>query len=107
MRELRNFAVDSKLGGGVDLPERRKALQRNLDRLDQGAEASRMKFSKSNCQVLHFGCNNPVKCYELGTEWLESCVDLGVLVSTRLRVSHQCAQVATMSSRRRKVIVLL
>ncbi|RMC12380.1 hypothetical protein DUI87_09895 [Hirundo rustica rustica] len=90
---ISKFADDTKLGVCIYLVEDRMALQRDLEWLDGWAESNKMKFNKSKCRVLHFGHNNPLQCYRLGTVWLDSAQeerDLGMLVTAAEREPAVC-----------------
>jgi len=66
MRELSAPSVSLQIGGSVHLPEGRKALPRDLNRLNQWVEAN---FNKSK----YLDQNNSMQCHRIRAEWLERC----------------------------------
>lgn len=56
---LSMFADDTKLGGAVDSPEDKEALQRNPDRPKGWDITDCMKLNKSKRWILHLGRDNP------------------------------------------------
>ncbi|PKU27288.1 hypothetical protein llap_22408 [Limosa lapponica baueri] len=82
--------------GALDLLEGRKALQRDLDRLDRWDEDKGLRFNRDKWWVLLLGHSNPIGAPGRGKSgW--SCLvekDLGVLVNNWWNTSQQCAQVS-------------
>ncbi|GAB0204051.1 hypothetical protein GRJ2_002870700 [Grus japonensis] len=107
---LSKFADDMKMSGAVDSLERRDAIQRDLDRLEDWTHVNLMKFNKAKCKILHPACIQLLgpqykkdidllewHNYRLDGEWIESSPeekDLEVLVDEKVNMSWQCALAA-------------
>ncbi|KAJ7411486.1 hypothetical protein BTVI_49477 [Pitangus sulphuratus] len=71
---LCKFRDGTRLGGSVDLLERRKTLQRDLGSLGQRDEGNCMRIKRGKKGwVLPLETINPSHHHKLGEEWLESC----------------------------------
>ncbi|KAJ7397481.1 rna-directed dna polymerase from mobile element jockey-like [Pitangus sulphuratus] len=100
---LGKFADDTKQGAVADTPECH-AFQRDLDKLEKGANRNLMKFNKSKCQILHLGRNNPRYQYKLGANYLESSIAQkakGVLRGKELDMNQQC----TLAGKNAKILL--
>ncbi|TRZ24141.1 hypothetical protein HGM15179_002947 [Zosterops borbonicus] len=55
-----------------------------------------MRFNKTKCHALHFGHNNPLQHYRLGSQWLDSPLEERELGYWSTAAEHEpvCAQVA-------------
>ena len=91
------FADDVKVFRRVRNIQDRNNLQDDLDKLDEWSRRWKLKFNREKCKVMHIGRRNP--CYDytmnntiLSTTSLEK--DLGILISSDLKVSAQVAKAA-------------
>jgi len=94
---MQKFAGDTQLSAAVDTVEGRDATERDLNRLERGAQLNLMRFNTAKYNVWHWGPRNPTHTYRLGGAVLESSPaekDLGVLEDEKLHVSQLCALAA-------------
>ena len=56
---ISKFGDDNNLGVSGALLEGRRALHKDLDRLDPGPKDNKVRFNKTKRKVLYFGHNNP------------------------------------------------
>ncbi|RMC12821.1 hypothetical protein DUI87_10346 [Hirundo rustica rustica] len=86
---LSKSANNTKLYGVSCMLEGKDATQRNLNRLEEWACASFIKFNKTKGKVPHLDRGNPKHKCRLSREWIESspCEDLDLLVAEKLDMS--------------------
>ena len=102
LNRLLKFADDTKAFGRVRNTEETRMLQEDLDRLVDWAERWGMEFNTKKCKVMHIGRNNLLVDYYMRGEVLEVIEeerDLGVLVSSSLKVESQCVKASKVANR--------
>ena len=96
------FADDTKILRKVSTDEDIAMLQDDMDQLVTWSEDWQMLFNISKCKVIHIGRNNPEAQYRIKDEILEAAEqekDLGVIISSDLKPSKQCAQAVATANR--------
>ena len=94
------FADDTKYGRIIRNDDDRRAMQRDIDKLNKWTETWQMDFNYKKCKIMHFGSTNPKYCYCMGgyapagtvLEVVTEEKDIGVIVSDSLKPSAQCAK---------------
>ena len=99
---ISKFADDTKLYRNVNDDKDASLLQRDLDRLVTWSQTWQMSFNADKCKVLHFGSKNLSHKYTMAGSVLGSVTsekDLGVVISSDLKPSRQCAAAAARANR--------
>ena len=92
------FADDAKVFRRIRSPTDKQILQDDLNKLLQWSEKWLLEFNQDKCKTMHIGRNNPKYIYHMNTTPLISTdveKDLGVLVTSDLKVSSQVSKVAS------------
>ena len=95
------FADDTEVFRKVNTDGDKKHLQNDLDRLVKWSEKWQMLFNFGKCKCLHIGHGNLNVNYKIGDTVLGTTVkekDLGVTISTDMKVSEQCGIAASKSN---------
>ena len=92
------FADDTKLFRKVNTDGDKQHLQNDLERLVKWSEKWQMLFNFGKCKCLHTGHGNLNVNYKMGDTVLGTTVkekDLGVTISTDMKISEQCGIAAS------------
>ena len=87
------FADDTKVFRKVNNDGNKQHLQNDLDKLVKWSEKWQMLFNFGKCKCLHTGHRNLDVNYKMGDTILGITIkekDLGVTISTDMKVSEQC-----------------
>jgi hypothetical protein len=92
------FADDTKIYGKVGTSRGIEELRKDLETLCKWSEKWQMKFNIAKCKVMHIGAKNSGAEYKMKDEKLDEIIeekDLGVIISSSLKVGKQCAKAAS------------
>ena len=94
--KISKFADDTKIANKADSVTQRQLLQKDLNTLVEWSKTWMMNFNFDKCHVLHIGNSNPQVNYTMENVSIKSVQkekDLGVIISSDLKQSNQCAEV--------------
>ena len=94
---IKKFADDTKVVRVVESAGDREAFQAGINKLEEWSKDWQMLFNVGKCHILHVGFNNPMFKYTMGGKELveeKQEKDVGVIVTTTLKPSAQCAKAA-------------
>jgi len=94
---VRKFADDTKVAQPIRSEEDHRKLQSALTGMADWADTWGMSFNVQKCKIMHVGHSNPRLAYSMNGVQLattEEERDLGVVMTSKLKPSGQCAKAA-------------